>query len=42
MGKSDQDLIIINPHNSSDEDVQELLDYLDGKCWDYRRDYPSS
>lgn len=27
--------ITINPHNCSHEEYQELLDYLDGSCWDY-------
>lgn len=32
--------ITINPHNCSREEYQELLDYLEAQCWDYKVDEP--
>lgn len=28
--------IVINTHNCSREEYRELIDYLEGQCWDYR------
>ena len=32
--------IIIDPHNCSREEYQELVDYLEDKCWDYQKEGP--
>ena len=32
--------IIINPHNCSREELAELKEYLDNKCWDYKEEVP--
>lgn len=29
--------IIIDPHNCSREEYEELLEYLDENCWDYKQ-----
>jgi hypothetical protein len=32
--------IIIDPHNCSREEYQELIDYLEAQCWDYSIEEP--
>jgi hypothetical protein len=32
------DKIIINPHNCSREEYEELLSYLEDNCWDFKHE----
>ena len=34
-------LIVIDPHYCSREELKELQDYLDEQCWDWREEEPA-